>query len=83
MMLAIEGHYYNLTCNVTGSAEHVYWRKNGELLHEDNRTVFYMGNKTVVFKPVEHTDAGTYQCWAIIHHLHVGSVPYMLRVNCE
>lgn len=79
---AIEGHLYMLTCNVTGPAEHVYWMKNGEPLHEDNRTV-YIDNNTVTFNPLEHNDTGNYQCKAINAVSNMTSPPYMLLVNCE
>lgn len=79
----IEGHFYNLTCNVTGPAEHVYWMKNGEPLHEDNRTVYYMDNKTVTFNPLIYNDTGNYQCMAINSIWNMTSAPYNLLVNCE
>ncbi|KAI3361186.1 hypothetical protein L3Q82_013382 [Scortum barcoo] len=78
---AIEGHFYELTCNVTGSAEHVHWMKNGEPLHEDNRTVLYMDNKTVTFNPLEKYDTGNYQCMAINASVNITSSPYKLIVN--
>ncbi|XP_042345094.1 carcinoembryonic antigen-related cell adhesion molecule 5-like [Plectropomus leopardus] len=78
---AIEGHVYKLTCNVSGPVVHIYWMKNGELLHEDHRTVFHMDNKTVTFNPLEKNDAGYYQCMAIIDACNVTSPSYMLLVN--
>ena len=80
---AIEGHFFELTCNVTGPAGHVIWMKNGEPLQEDNRTVFHMDNKTVTFNPVEYNDTGLYQCMAINAFWNMTSPPYMLIVNCE
>uniref|UniRef100_A0A3Q3XCZ4 Ig-like domain-containing protein n=1 Tax=Mola mola TaxID=94237 RepID=A0A3Q3XCZ4_MOLML len=79
--LALEGNYYNLTCNVTGHAEHVYWMKNDELLHEDNRIVFSMDNKTVIFNPLDHNDTGYYQCKAINSLSNLTSTPHKLLVN--
>ncbi|XP_042279318.1 hemicentin-1-like [Thunnus maccoyii] len=78
---AIEGHSYKLTCNVTGPAEHVDWMKNGKPLHADNRTVFYIDNKTVSFKPLERDDTGDYQCMAINPVENMTSETYMLLVN--
>ncbi len=83
MYPAIEGHSYKLTCNVIGPAEHFYWLKNGELLHEDNRTVFSMDNKTVTFNPVEYNDTGYYQCLALNAIWNMTSPSYKLLVNCE
>lgn len=80
---AIEGHFYNLTCNVTGPVEHVYWMKDGEPLHEDNRTVFYMDNETVTFNPLQHNDTGIYQCVAINAVWDMTSAHFRLLVNCE
>ncbi|XP_037641893.1 carcinoembryonic antigen-related cell adhesion molecule 1 isoform X2 [Sebastes umbrosus] len=78
---AIEGNVYKLTCNVSGPVGHVYWMKNGKPLHEDNRTVFSMDNKTVTFNPLERYDTGYYQCKAINAVWNMTSPPYMLRVN--
>lgn len=79
--LAKEGHSYNLTCNVTGPADHVYWMKNGEPLHEDNTTVFSMDNKTVSFIPLERYDSGHYQCMAVNAVGNMTSSLYILLVN--
>uniref|UniRef100_A0A3P8SNX7 Ig-like domain-containing protein n=1 Tax=Amphiprion percula TaxID=161767 RepID=A0A3P8SNX7_AMPPE len=79
--LATEGNSYNLTCNVTGPADHVYWMKNGELLHENNRTVFSMDNKTVSFIPLNHYDTGDYQCMAVNAVGNMTSPLHMLLVN--
>lgn len=81
MYPAIEDHFYNLTCIVTGPAEHIYWLKNGQQLHEDNSTVFLMGNKTVTFNPIEYNDTGNYQCMVIISDWNMTSPPYQLLVN--
>nr|XP_046254230.1 carcinoembryonic antigen-related cell adhesion molecule 1 [Scatophagus argus] len=78
---AMDGHYYNLTCNVTGPAMHVYWIKNGEPLREDNRTVFCIDNKTVMFNPLEQDDTGNYQCMALNAVSDMTSPPYKLLVN--
>lgn len=83
MNLAIEGHYYNLTCNVTGPADHVYWMKNDEPLHEDNSTVISKDNMTVSFNPLAYNDTGDYKCMAINAVENMTSLPYMLLVNCE
>ncbi|KAM9353509.1 carcinoembryonic antigen-related cell adhesion molecule 1 [Symphorus nematophorus] len=78
---AIEGHSYKLICNVTGYADHVYWMKNLEPLHEDNRTVFSMDNKTVTFSPLTCSDRGAYQCKASNAILNMTSSSYPLLVN--
>lgn len=83
MYPAIEGHFYNLTCIETGPAENVYWFKNGEPLHEDNRTVFLVDNMTVAFNPIEYNDTGNYQCVVFISVWNMTSPPYKLLVNCE
>lgn len=83
MYPAIVGHFYDLTCNVTGTAEHFYWMKNGELLHEDNRTVFYMDNKIVTFNPLELNDTGLYECMALNPFWNKTSPSYILLMNCE
>uniref|UniRef100_A0AAQ5ZVB6 Ig-like domain-containing protein n=1 Tax=Amphiprion ocellaris TaxID=80972 RepID=A0AAQ5ZVB6_AMPOC len=81
MLTVVEGNSYNLTCNVTGPADHVYWMKNGELLHENNRTVFSMDNKTVSFIPLNHYDTGDYQCMAVNAVGNMTSPLHMLLVN--
>ncbi|XP_044064748.1 carcinoembryonic antigen-related cell adhesion molecule 1 isoform X2 [Siniperca chuatsi] len=78
---AIEGDFYMLKCNVTGPAEHVYWMKNGEPLHADNRTAFKTDEKTVDFNPLERSDTGYYQCMAINAVCNMTSLPYKLLVN--
>ncbi|KAM6994822.1 cell adhesion molecule CEACAM5-like [Tautogolabrus adspersus] len=78
---AIEGHVYNLTCYMSGHAQHFYWMKNGQPLHEDNRTTFSMENKTVTFNPIQYNDTGKYQCVAFNHFMNMTSPPYKLYVN--
>ncbi|KAM4567415.1 cell adhesion molecule CEACAM5-like [Fundulus diaphanus] len=78
---AIENYSYNLTCNVAGPADHIYWMKNGELLLADNRTVFYMDNKTVMLSALSHSDAGNYQCMALNAVGNMTSAQYNLIVN--
>lgn len=80
---AIEGHMYKLMCNVTGAAEHVYWMKNGELVHEDNTTSLYMENRTLKFHPLDRKDQGLYQCMASNPVWNMTSPKYQLRMNCE
>lgn len=77
---AKEGYSYNLTCNVTGPADHIYWMKNGQTLHEDNSTAFHMGNRTVTFSPVNRYDSGYYQCMAINAVGNMTSPKYKLTV---
>lgn len=83
MIPAIEGQFYNLTCNVTGPAEHVYWMKNSEPLQEDNTTAFYMDNRTVTFNPLQRNNTGSYECTAINTVWKMSSPPHELIVNCE
>lgn len=80
---AIEGHLYSLMCHVTGSAEHVYWMKNGELLHGDNQTALLTENKTLTFDPLEKNDTGIYQCMASNPVGNMTSLNYYLVVNCK
>lgn len=80
---AIEGHLYKLMCNVTGAAEHVYWMKNGELVHEDNTTSLHMKNRTLKFYPLDRNDQGIYQCMASNPVGNMTSTKYQLLVKCE
>ncbi|CAN9513774.1 unnamed protein product [Ophioblennius macclurei] len=81
MYPAMEGEPHNLTCNVTGPPDYIYWMKDGNRVHEDNTTFFYMNNKTIMFKPVERYDTGYYRCKAINAVGNMTSDPYMLLVN--
>lgn len=83
MKPAIEGGSYELTCNVTGTVDYIYWMKNGELLQADNRTVFIMGNKTVMFMHVDRSDNGEYKCMAMNAIENMTSASYSLLVNCK
>lgn len=78
---AIEGHLYELMCNVTGAAKHVYWMKNGELVHGDNRTSLHMENRTLTFYLLERHDKGSYQCMASNPVWNMTSPYYRLLVN--
>lgn len=80
---AIEGHLYKLMCNVTGAAEHIYWMKNGKLVHEDNTTSLHMENRTLKFYPLDRNDKGHYQCIASNPVENMTSPKYPLFVNCE
>uniref|UniRef100_A0A3Q2W353 Hemicentin-1-like n=1 Tax=Haplochromis burtoni TaxID=8153 RepID=A0A3Q2W353_HAPBU len=75
-----EGYAYNLTCNVTGPADYIYWMKNGQRLHEDNRTFFHKDNETVEINPVKRYDTGNYYCLAINAAGNMPSAIYMLVV---
>lgn len=70
-------------CHVTGPDEHVYWMKNGELLHGDNQTALLTENKTLTFDPLEKKDTGIYQCMASNAVGNMTSPSYYLVVNCE
>lgn len=83
MKPAKENYSYMLTCNVTGPAEHVYWMKDGELLHTHNNTVVDKYNWTLIFNPLDRYDKGNYQCKAINPVESMTSSPHMLLVNCE
>lgn len=78
---AIQGSPYQLMCNVTGPDDHVYWMKDGGMVHEDNTTSFSMGNKTVNFSPVEKSNSGYYQCMASNYVNNKTSPSYSLHVN--
>ncbi|XP_041843427.1 hemicentin-1-like [Melanotaenia boesemani] len=78
---AIEGHPYNLTCNITGPADHIYWMKDWEILQMDNRTVFNMDNSTITFMSMKLSDTGAYQCVASSALGNMTSDPYKLVVN--
>uniref|UniRef100_A0A3Q2QEN8 Hemicentin-1 n=1 Tax=Fundulus heteroclitus TaxID=8078 RepID=A0A3Q2QEN8_FUNHE len=81
MNSAMENDSYNLTCNVAGPADHIYWMKNGELLLADNRIVFSMDNNTVMLSALSHSDAGNYQCMALNAVGNMTSAQYNLIVN--
>ncbi|XP_056142091.1 carcinoembryonic antigen-related cell adhesion molecule 1 [Lampris incognitus] len=78
---AIDGHSYMLHCNVTGTADYVYWMKDGGLLHVNKRIALSWDNKTVTFNPVENTDSGDYQCMAVNIASNMTSHSYNLLVN--
>ncbi|XP_039974725.1 carcinoembryonic antigen-related cell adhesion molecule 1 [Xiphias gladius] len=76
-----EGYPYKLICNVTGPAEYIYWMKNGMELHNDNRTVLHMDNKSVTFNPLIRNDTGYYKCMAMNAVGNMTSPSYKLLVN--
>lgn len=80
---AIEGLMYELMCNVSDAAVHVYWMKDGELVHEDNRTSLHMENRTLTFYSLDRKDQGVYQCMASNPVWNMTSPYYHLLVNCE
>lgn len=83
MKAAIQGQLCNLTCNVTGPAEHLYWVKDGETLQADNQTTFSADNKTLMFNPLQSSHSGLYHCYAMNMVSAKASPPYLLLVNCE
>ncbi|XP_034466361.1 carcinoembryonic antigen-related cell adhesion molecule 1 [Hippoglossus hippoglossus] len=76
-----EGHSYTLTCNVTGPADHVYWMKNGSVLHVDSGYAFHMNNKTLSFDSLYRNDTGYYKCIALNAVGNMTSPPHKLIVN--
>lgn len=83
MMPAIQGQLYNLTCKVTGPADHVYWFKNEQQLQADNQSIFLADTKTIVFNPLQNNHADSYHCNATNVVSTKSSPPYMLLINCE
>ena len=81
MKPAVESSSYTLLCNVRGDADHIYWMKNDEHLHEDNTII--LRNMKLVFMPVQRSDTGHYRCMAKNAFGNMTSAPYMLVVNCE
>ncbi|XP_076008739.1 cell adhesion molecule CEACAM5-like [Genypterus blacodes] len=78
---AISGHSYTLTCNVTGPVEHIYWMKNGVMLHAENGTVLSMDNHTLTLNPIDRYDSGEYKCKAFSLAEYRSSPSYTLSVN--
>lgn len=83
MEAAIQGQLYNLTCHVTGPADHMYWNKNGQQLQADNQTIFWADNKTIMFNPLQKNHTGLYHCVAMNLVSTMASPSYLLLVNCE
>lgn len=81
MNLPIDGDFFDLTCNITGPVDRVYWMKNGNSLQEDTQTLISMDNKTVSFNPLQRSDDGSYQCMAVNAVSNMTSSPYQLLVN--
>lgn len=81
MKTAIQGQLYNLTCNVTGPADVVYWFKNGQQLQ--NQTIVFTDHKTIMFNPLQNNHSGLYHCYAMNVVSTKASSPYLLLVNCE
>ncbi|KAM4580567.1 carcinoembryonic antigen-related cell adhesion molecule 1 isoform 2-T2 [Odontesthes bonariensis] len=79
MKPAVENSSYALMCNVTGDADHIYWMKNNESLH-DNETIIFQ-NMKLVFMSVQRSDTGYYRCMAKNAFGNMTSAPYMLIVN--
>uniref|UniRef100_A0A3B3VEC1 Ig-like domain-containing protein n=1 Tax=Poecilia latipinna TaxID=48699 RepID=A0A3B3VEC1_9TELE len=80
MNSAMENYSYNLTCNVVGPADYIYWMKSGNLLLADNTTIFDMNNKTVMFLALNSSDSGQYQCVAVNALGNMTSADYTLHV---
>ncbi|KAM3614517.1 uncharacterized protein V6R79_015708 [Siganus canaliculatus] len=77
----IDGNFFDLTCNITGPVDRVYWMKNGDSLQTNTQTVISMDNKTVSFNPLQRSDNGSYQCTAMNAVSNMTSSPYQLLVN--
>nr|XP_019948219.1 PREDICTED: carcinoembryonic antigen-related cell adhesion molecule 5-like [Paralichthys olivaceus] len=70
-----EDYPYMLTCNVTGPADHVYWKKN------DSGHGFLGNNKTLSFNPLHRNDTGYYKCIAMNAVGNMSSPLHELLVN--
>lgn len=80
---AVEGHSYDLTCSVEGTAAHIYWMRNGEKLHSDNRTLILNNNMTIRFRSIHRNDTEEYQCMAINIFGNMTSMTFRLLVKCK
>uniref|UniRef100_A0A3Q3JZ34 Ig-like domain-containing protein n=1 Tax=Monopterus albus TaxID=43700 RepID=A0A3Q3JZ34_MONAL len=78
---AIAGYSYNLTCEVTGPADHVYWMMADMPLYADNAITYSTDNKTITFNPIRVSDTGRYQCMAMNAVGNRTSHDYMFVVN--
>lgn len=83
MKTAIRGQPYNLTCNMTGPADHIHWFKNGQPLQADNQTIVCANHTTIIFNPLHKNHTGLYHCNATNVVSTIASRPYLLLVNCE
>ncbi|XP_061530309.1 carcinoembryonic antigen-related cell adhesion molecule 1 [Phycodurus eques] len=77
----VEGYSYMMMCNVSGPADQVAWRVNGQPLITDDRIAMSVDNRTVTFNELHRNDSGLYHCWAINLAQHMLSPPHMLLVN--
>ncbi|KAL0172360.1 hypothetical protein M9458_032671, partial [Cirrhinus mrigala] len=60
-----EGKAFNLSCNVVGPVDYIYWMKNGiQYLGADDTITFFNGNSTLSFYHLDLSDDGLYQCAA-------------------
>lgn len=83
MEAPIQGQLYNLTCNVAGPADYVYWVKDEQMLQAENQIIFSADNKTIMFNPLQNSHSGRYHCYAMNLVSVMGSPLYLLLVNCE
>ncbi|XP_076135974.1 hemicentin-1-like [Alosa pseudoharengus] len=73
---------FTLSCNVTGPVDFIHWMINSSsYLQSNDRIYFSNGNRTLTFKPVDHSDNGGYQCVAMNAVSKQNSSEYMLMVN--
>ncbi|KAJ3597435.1 hypothetical protein NHX12_000960 [Muraenolepis orangiensis] len=78
---AIEGLWFALRCNATGTVDHVYWMKNGEMFFPGNSSNLSVYNTTLTFNPVSEEDVGNYQCTAANAVNNMTSPTYGLQVS--
>uniref|UniRef100_A0A665WD00 Ig-like domain-containing protein n=1 Tax=Echeneis naucrates TaxID=173247 RepID=A0A665WD00_ECHNA len=80
---------FNLTCDVTGPYDMIYWMKDDLLLNtsypdESHESAnYHIQNNSLLFTPLKIHNNGTYQCDAINKAGGHESPKYMLRVMCE
>ncbi|XP_077431625.1 hemicentin-1-like [Vanacampus margaritifer] len=77
----VEGYLYTMMCNVSGHADQVLWRKDGQPLMTDARIAMSVDNRTVTINQLHRNDSGQYHCLAMNPAQLIPSSPHMLLVN--
>ncbi|KAL2084224.1 hypothetical protein ACEWY4_019742 [Coilia grayii] len=72
---------FDLSCNVTGPVDYIYWMKDGDYLYSDDRISTSDRNTTLTFQPVNRSDDGNYQCVAMNAVSNLTSPEHPLLVN--
>uniref|UniRef100_A0AAY4AJ73 Ig-like domain-containing protein n=1 Tax=Denticeps clupeoides TaxID=299321 RepID=A0AAY4AJ73_9TELE len=72
---------FTLSCDVTGTVDHIQWTMNGTYIHPDSRMTFDSSNRTVVFSSAELSDNGAYVCEASNAVSSMVSQTHTLNVN--